>query len=65
MNFELDGTVNPAGTIDLGLIDALIDLFKEQSVCDVEVNFISYKLDKKERLSWRAVRMSSRFDPLP
>lgn len=42
-----DGKVQPAGTQYLGLIDSLIDLFKNPDVSDVEVVFISYKLDSK------------------
>jgi hypothetical protein len=46
MGFELEGKTNPAGTMYLGLIDMLIDLFK-QKVSDVQVVFISYKLNDR------------------
>jgi hypothetical protein len=45
MGFADEGKVQPAGTQYLGLIDSLIDLFKNKDVSDVEVVFISYKLD--------------------
>lgn len=47
MNLADEGKVQPAGTQYLGLIDSLIDLFKSKEATDVEVVFISYKLDAK------------------
>jgi hypothetical protein len=47
MDFADEGKVQPAGTQYLGLIDSLIDLLKNKDVSDVEVVFISYKLDSK------------------
>jgi hypothetical protein len=50
MSFELEGKINPAGTMYLGLIDMLIDLFKGSGVSNVEVNFISYRMDDKGQI---------------
>jgi hypothetical protein len=47
MKFANEGMRQPAGTQFLGVVDSLIDLFKEPSISGVEVIFISYKLDEK------------------
>jgi hypothetical protein len=47
MKFEDEGKLQPAGTQFLGLIDSLIDIFKEPGVSDVEVHFTALKLDEK------------------
>jgi hypothetical protein len=47
VEFEQEGKIQPAGTQFLGLVDSLIDLFKVPTVSNVEVIFISYKLDEK------------------
>jgi hypothetical protein len=47
MRFENEGKAQPAGTQFLGLVDSLIDLFKEPNISEVEVVFVSYKLDAK------------------
>jgi hypothetical protein len=50
VSFEDEGKVQPAGTQYLGLIDSLIDLFKDRSASDVEVVFIQYKLVNGEKV---------------
>jgi hypothetical protein len=47
MKFADEGKLQPAGTQFLGLIDSLIDIFKEPEVSDVEVVFTSLKVDEK------------------
>ncbi|MGH7744750.1 MAG: hypothetical protein ACREQ5_08045 [Candidatus Dormibacteria bacterium] len=64
MSFELDGKTNPPGTMYLGLIDALIDLFKEKGISDVEVTFISYKLDDKGEIVTEAGKDVAEIRPI-
>jgi hypothetical protein len=47
MRFADEGKLQPAGTQFLGLIDSLIDIFKEPGVSDVEVHFTALKRDDK------------------
>jgi hypothetical protein len=47
MKFADEGKPQPAGTQFLGLVDSLIDLFKEPGVENVEVIFVNYTLDEK------------------
>src|ERR1035438_6283432 len=47
MKFPDEGKMQPAGTQFLGLIDSLIDIFKEPGVSNVEVHFTALKLDEK------------------
>jgi hypothetical protein len=47
MKFSDEGEILPAGTQFLGLIDSLIDIFREPGVSDVEVHFTSLKVDDK------------------
>jgi hypothetical protein len=45
MKFPDEGEIQPPWSKFLGLIDSLIDIFKESSVSDVEVHFTALKLD--------------------
>src|SRR5262244_937700 len=47
MTTKKDGMPQPAGAQFLGLVDSLFDLFNETSISNIEVVFISYKLDSK------------------
>jgi hypothetical protein len=47
MKFPQEGKAQPAGTQFLGLVDSLIDLFKDPDVSNVDVVFINYKTDDK------------------
>ena len=47
MKFADEGKIQPSGTQFLGLIDSLIDIFKEPGISDVEVHFTALKLDDK------------------
>jgi hypothetical protein len=47
MKFAHEGKAQPAGTQFLGLVDSLIDLFKQPGISEVDVVFINYKVDAK------------------